>query len=116
MPALPTTVDPDAWLTYTRGRVYRRRINSKGTFQLGRQQYYVGTEYSGQLVAVTVRPVRKLLDVLLGQTVIKTLAIKGLYQQRLPLAEYIDHICQEAESEYRQYLASQVRYVQVVVG
>jgi hypothetical protein len=67
-------------------------------------------------VAVTVRPVLKLLDVLLGQTVIKTLAIKGLYQQRLSLAEYIDHICQEAESEYRQYLASQVRYVQVVVG
>jgi hypothetical protein len=65
-----TTVDPDAWLTYTRGRFYHRRITSKGSFQLGRQPYYVGTEYSGQLVAVTVRPALKLLDVLLGQTVL----------------------------------------------
>jgi transposase InsO family protein len=116
LPPLPTTVDPDAWLAYTRGRIYRRRISSKGSFQLGRQQYYVGTEYSGQLVAVTVRPALKLLDVLLGQTVIKSLPIKGLYQQRLSLEDYIYHIGQEAESEYRQYLASQVRYVQVVVG
>ena len=114
LPALPATVDPDAWLAHTRGRVYRRRISSKGTLQLGRQQYYVGTEYSGQLVAVTVRPAVKIVDVLLGQTVIKSLAIKGLYNQKLSLADYIHHIGQEAESEYRQHLASQKRYVQVV--
>ena len=42
-----------------------RRITSKGSCQLGRHRYYVGTEYSGQLVAVTVRPAVKILDVLL---------------------------------------------------
>lgn len=114
LPALPATVDPDAWLAHTRGRVYRRRITRNGALQLGRHQYYVGTEYSGQLVAVTVRSAGKIVDVLLGQTVIKSLAIKGLYHQRLSLDDYLHHICQEAESEYRHYLASQKRYVQVV--
>jgi hypothetical protein len=113
LPALPATVDPDAWLVYTRRRVYRRRITSNGSLQLGRQQYYIGTESSGQLVAVTVRPAVKILDVLLGQTVIKSLALKGLYNQRLSLDDYLHHIGQEAESEYRQYLASQTRYIQV---
>jgi transposase InsO family protein len=114
LPALPATVDPDAWLAHTRGRAYRRHISSKGTLQLGRQQYYVGTEYSGQLVAVIVRPAGKIVDVLLGQTVLKSLAIKGLYNQKLALDDYIHHICQEAESEYRRYRASQKRYIQVV--
>lgn len=113
LPALPATVDPDAWLASTRRRVYRRLITSKGSLQLGRQQYYVGTEYSGQLVAVTVRPQVKILDVLLGQTVIKSLSIKGLYNQMLSLDDYLHHIGQEAESEYRHYLASQKRYVQL---
>jgi hypothetical protein len=114
LPALPATVDPDAWLTYTRGRVYRRRINGKGALQLGRQLYYVGTAYCGQLVAVTVRPALKIFDVLLGHTVIKSLSIKGLYNQVLALDDYLRHITQEAESEYRQYLASQMRYLPVV--
>ena len=73
----------------------------------------MGTEYSGQLVAVTVRPALKIFDVLLGHTVIKTLAIKGLYNQTLALDDYLLIICQEAESEHRQFLASQTRYIQV---
>ena len=113
LPALPATVDPDAWLVYTRGRVYRRRITRNGSLQLARQQDYIGTESSGQLVAVTVRPAVKVLDVLLGQTVIKSLTLKGLYNQRLSLDDYLHHIGQEAESEYRHYLDSQRRYVQV---
>jgi hypothetical protein len=101
LPALPATVDPDAWLAHTRGRVYRRHITSNDSLQLGRYHYYVGTEYSGQLVAVTLRPTVKILDIFLGQTVIKSLSIKGLYNQKLSLDDYLHHICQAAESEYR---------------
>jgi transposase InsO family protein len=110
LPTLPPTVDPDAWLPSIRGRLYRRRIGSNGTLHLGRHQYYVGTEYSGQLVAVTIRSSLKFLDVLLGQTIIKTHSLKGLYHQTLSLDDYLHHIGQEAQSEYRLYLASQQRY------
>src|SRR4029450_12437779 len=94
------------------GRYYRRRITSSGTFQLGRQLYYVGTEYAGQAVVVTLRPHLQILDVILQTTVIKSLSLKGLHHQLMPLDDYRHLICQEAESEYRQYLASQVRYAQ----
>ena len=60
---------------------------------------------------MTVRPNAQIFDVLLGTTVIKSLAIKGLHNQQMPLDDYIALICQEAESEYRQSLASKRRYV-----
>ena len=110
LPPLPATVDPDAWVTSIVGRYYRRRITSNGSLQIGRHQYYIGTEYAGQAVAVTVRPNAKFFDVLLGTTVIKTLSIKGLHNQQMPLDDYMALICREAESEYRQYLASKRRY------
>ena len=96
----------------TPGRAYRRRITSKGTLQLGRQLYYIGTEYAGQQVVVTLRPHRQIFDVILGQIVIKSLSLKGLHHHLMPLDDYLHLICQEAESEYRHYLASQVRYAQ----
>ncbi|HMN26690.1 MAG TPA: integrase core domain-containing protein [Caldilineaceae bacterium] len=114
LPPPPAIVDPDAWLTALAGRYYRRRITSKGTLQLGRQLYYIGTEYAGQAVVVTLRSKLHIFDVLLGQTVIKSLSLKGLHHRLLPLDDYLHLICQEAESEYRQYLASQVRYLQEV--
>jgi transposase InsO family protein len=111
LPALPEVVDPDAWVAALQGRYYARRITHNGSLKIGRNQYYVGVEYKGQAVAVTVRPKVKILDVFLGHTVIKSLPLKGLYNQLLALDDYIYHICQEAESEYRQYLASQTRYI-----
>ena len=56
LPQLPDVVDPDAWVSHIVGRYYRRRITSNGSLQIGRHQYYIGTAYVGQQVAVTVRP------------------------------------------------------------
>jgi transposase InsO family protein len=111
LPCLPDTVDPDAWVTHLAGRYYRRHITSGGTLKIGGHRYYIGTEYVGQAVAVTVRPQAKIVDVLLQTTVIKSWPLKGLYHHFMPLDDYLPLIGQEAESEYRQYLASQVRYV-----
>ena len=72
---------------------------------------YIGTEYIGQAVAVTKRLHSTIFDVILDRTVLKSFAIQGLHNQMIPLDGYISLICQEAESEYRQYLASKRRYV-----
>ena len=109
----------DLWLVYVSTiagivRSFTRRRGGRGRREgeLVRQLYYIGTEYAGQAVVVTLRPHLQIFDVILGQTVIKSLSLKGLHHHLLPLDDYLHLICQEAESEYRQYLASQIRHLQ----
>src|SRR5690606_14652195 len=51
-PSLPATrvvpefINPNHWLENEHARIYRRRVNSNGTVQIDKHQYYVGTQHA----------------------------------------------------------------------
>jgi hypothetical protein len=62
-PALPTRIDPDAWLVAIHGRRYRRRVKSNGAIRLDNRSYSVKRALQGQSVTVVVEgPARELIS------------------------------------------------------
>ena len=104
LPALPEHVDPDAWLAHIHRQAYARRVQSKGTVEVDRHAYYLKQALAGQQVVLVVNAPERRFDVLLGNEVVKSVAIKGLVGQPLPFDEYVARMHEEARSEYRRWL------------
>ena len=102
LPRLPGEVDPDAWLEYYDRRFFRRRVNSKGTVQVDKHSYYIGRHLRGQLVQLQLDAEQKCFAVWCDKACVKHVPLKGLFHGRLPLADYIDTILNEAESEEKR--------------
>jgi len=98
---VPQTVDPDRWLLAQSGKTYRRKLDSKGCFQLGNQTYYVKQNRHGQVVVVWVDGKQKNLHVFAGQALVKSLPIKGLQNRLMNFQEYLELMCKEAISLWR---------------
>jgi hypothetical protein len=96
LPQLPETVQPDAWLTALKQRVFQRRISSEGMIQVDRHAYYVGREFAKHAVAVLVDVSEREFVVMDGQKVLKKLPIQGLYQREMDFLEYFKLFQQEA--------------------
>jgi hypothetical protein len=104
LPALPEFVDPDAWRAQIHGQAYARRVQPKGTVAVDRRDYYISQALAGQQVVLVVNAPERRFDVLVGQEVVKSLAIKGLAGQLLALDDYVARMREEARSEYRRWL------------
>lgn len=107
MPALssvPEIVDPDRWLLALTGSTYKRKLDSKGCFQLGNQTYYVQQQRHGQMVVIWVDGKQRRLNVYAGNVCIKKLSIKGLQNRSMNFREYLDLMCKEAVSTWRRTL------------
>lgn len=102
LPPVPDTVDPDCWLLSQSGKTYRRKLDSKGCFQLGNQVYYVQQKRRGQVVVIWVDGQKKTLHVFAGRTLIKSMPIKGLQNRLMNFPEYLDLMCKEAVSLWRR--------------
>jgi len=102
LPPVPLTVNPDRWLLAQSGKTYRRKLDSKGCFQLGNQIYYVKQNRHGQVVVIWVDGKQKTLHVFAGQALVKSLPIKGLQNHLMNFREYLDLMCKEAISLWRR--------------
>jgi len=107
---VPETVDPDRWLMAQTGKTYKRKVDSKGCFQLGNQTYYVQQSRRGQVVVIWVDGQKRTLNVYKDKVVIKTLPIKGLQNCTMRFREYLDLMCKEAISAWRKVQHRAVRY------
>lgn len=107
LPPIPSTVDPDRWLQAYHRRMFRRRVDSAGRVQLGKQRYYIRRNLRGRYVVCRLNAHRRVFEVFLDNTIIKSLPVKGLYDEPLPFDRYLELILQEAEAEWRQYLRRQ---------
>lgn len=107
---VPETVDPDRWLLAQTGKTYKRKVDSKGCFQLGNQTYYVQQSRRGQVVVIWVDGQKRTLNVYKDKVVIKTLPIKGLQNCTMRFREYLDLMCKEAISAWRKVQHRAVRY------
>jgi hypothetical protein len=101
---LPETVDPDAWLAHYDGRYYRRQVDSRGSIQLWKDNYYLGLPYAGQRCSVRLNAQTKSLQVELSGKVAKTLPLQGLYGYPIPFDDFLGLMVDEARSEWKEYL------------
>ncbi|MBK8419313.1 integrase core domain-containing protein [Candidatus Villigracilis saccharophilus] len=99
---VPETVNPDRWLMALTGKTYKRKLDSKGCFQLGNQAYYVQKSRRGQVVVIWVDAQKRTLSVYKDKVVIKTLPIKGLQNCTMRFQEYLELMCKEAISAWRK--------------
>jgi hypothetical protein len=111
LPSLPQVVDPDGWLKAIDGRLFIRRVNSAGTVKVDKHAYYIGRELRGQHVVLRVRASHQQFQVELNGQLFKSLPIKGLQHQPMAFQDYLPFICQQAVSEWRQYLRKARVYV-----
>ena len=107
---VPETVNPDRWLMALTGKTYKRKLDSKGCFQLGNQAYYVQKSRRGQVVVIWVDAQKRTLSVYKDKVVIKTLPIKGLQNCTMRFQEYLELMCKEAISAWRKAQHRTVRY------
>jgi hypothetical protein len=114
LPSLPDTVDPDRWLDDYDGQLFKRRVAANGTVRLDKHRYYIRRELRGRYVLLQIDAPNRQLQVLLNHEVIKTIPLKGLYQQPLPWPDYLRLIRAEAVSQWRRYLQRAKRYVRFV--
>ena len=103
LPRLPELIDPDQWLKSVDGKLYKRRVNTDGTVQLGKQRYYIQRKLAKQTVILKIDAAQGQVHVLWADEVIKSIPLKGLYGAPMPFARYLELIKAEAVSEWRQY-------------
>jgi hypothetical protein len=104
LPPLPEQVNPDHWLQKIHGKFYKRRIQSNGSVQVGKQYYYIRKALKGQQILLKVDAMAQQFQVLLDGKPIKRVDNKGLYHNVMDWASYLELIHREAESEWQQYL------------
>lgn len=101
LPRLPETIDPDGWLKSFDGRHYRRRVQANGSVKMDNRSYYVGRHLAGQQVVLQVKADTREFQIMHRRQVVKSIPIKGLYDEVLEFELYFDLIREEARSEWR---------------
>jgi hypothetical protein len=101
---VPETVDPDRWVLALTGKIFKRRLNPNGSFQLGNQTYYVSKKLHGHYATIQVDGQGRELTVSVNRQPVKQLAMKGLQNRMMAFAEFVDWMAKEAESAWRRYL------------
>lgn len=109
LPQVPDQVDPDHWLLSYHNRLFKRRVTSAGSVQIGKYRYSIRRELVGHYVVLKLDAHQRVFEVLLNNTLIKTLPIKGLSNEPMEFGDYLDFALQEAEAEWRR-LQRQQRY------
>lgn len=102
LPAVPATVDLDAWLPACHGRAFARRLDANGCFKLGDQRYYAKRAAAHQLVSVTVDAHQQCLLVRLQGVLLRSLPLKGLQHRVLPYDDFVAHMAHHARQEWRR--------------
>jgi len=100
-------VDPDGWLPAIDGQIFVRKVGSDGCVTVDLAPYYISQQVAGQYMALQVVASEQTFAVWHGCTLLKTLPIKHLYRQPMPLEDYFALMVQEALAEDRRLSASQ---------
>jgi len=101
LPPLPTTVDPDGWLTQLDGLHLERKVDRNGTISLDLKRYYVSAHLVGHHVVLQLDAKLRRVQVLHEQQVIKSLPLKGLVGHPLSFEQFLTHMLHQARAQAR---------------
>lgn len=108
LPAVPETVDPDAWLQAYHGRLYRRRVSTSGAVDVDKYTYHVGRQYAGAVIALRLEARQQVFQAIYSGKVVKSLQLKGLHHGVLTFQDYLKLMLLEARS-IEQHLLQKAR-------
>src|SRR5215472_14166132 len=75
LPALPTSVNPDAWLQAVDGQAFARRVGADGCVTVDHEPYYISQSLAKQQVVLFVNAAERSFDVWLGKEGVKRVPI-----------------------------------------
>jgi transposase InsO family protein len=107
LPALPSSVDPDAWLASIHGQHFVRKVRQNGTVRLAEGSYYVDLDRIGQYVDLCVDAQQQVFVIRHRQKLLKQVPIKGLRKALLPFEQFAALMCQQALSAQRRLQQAQ---------
>ena len=103
LPKLLSYANPDKWLLHYHHQRFKRRIARSGTVQIDKHRYYIGRALAGQYVVCKLDAQRRVFDIHLDHVVIKSIPIKGLYNDDfMDFGDYLEFALLEAETEQRR--------------
>ena len=97
-PAVPRTVDPDRWIDALHGKCYVRKVQQDTSVSVGAGRYYVTQALRGQQVIVQIDATDRTMVVMHNDQEVKRVAIVGSGRGRVPFAEFVELLCEEARS------------------
>ncbi len=80
-----------------------------GRIQVDGTSYYIKADLAGHHIMLRLNAATRCFDVFRGQQFVKSVPIKGLRGESMPLEAYIDLMRERARSEERQRLLRQRR-------
>ncbi len=101
LPALPSTVDPDGWLTALDGLHLVRKVDAHGMVSVDLKRYYVSSQLVGHHVVLHLDSADRCLQVLSEQRLIKLLPLKGLVGHRLSYEQFLLLMLHQARAQTR---------------
>ncbi len=110
LPALPTEVDPDSWLTALDGLHLERKVDRHGTVSIDLKRYYVSSQLVGQRVVLHLDAQERCMHVLLEQQPVKDLPLRGLVGKSLSFEQFLVHMLHQAKAQARLRSLQERRY------
>lgn len=110
LPALPTTVDADGWLSQLDGLHLERKVDRHGMVSIDLKRYYVSAHLRGQRVVLHLDGAGRSIQVLHDHQVIKVLPLGGLVGHRLSFEQFLSHMLHQARAQARLRSLQQRKY------
>ena len=110
LPPLPTTVDPDRWLTQLDGLHLERKVDRHGMVSIDLKRYYVSSHLVGQYVVLHLDATGHCMQVLHEQRPIKSLPLKGLVGHLHSFEQFLTHMLHQARAQARLRSLQERRY------
>jgi len=101
LPALPETVDPDAWLQTLDGLHLERKVDRNGKVSIDLKRYYVSSQLAGRHVVLELDAEQDCMHVLLEQQPLKDLPLRGLVGKLLSYEQFLTHMLHQARAQAR---------------
>ena len=110
LPGLPSTVDPDSWLSTLDGLHLTRKVDGHGMISIDLKRYYVSSQLVGHRVEVRLDAATRSVQVLHEAHPVKTLPIRGLVGTLLSFEQFLAHMLHQARAQRRLRSLQQRRY------
>ncbi len=107
-PPVPVTVDVDRWIEALDGHEYVRKVQQDTSVTVGTARYYITQALIGQQVRLQIDASDRTMVVRYNEQEVKRLPIKRSGRGRVPFAEFVEELCEEARTG-RQPVSSVLR-------
>ena len=110
LPALPTMLDPDSWLSALDGLHVTCKVDRHGMISVALKRYYISSHLVGQHVVLHLDAALHCMQVVHEQHPLKSLPLRGLVDHHLSFEQFLAHMLHQARAQHRLRSLQQRKY------